>query len=97
MIKKVKATTIMLWLIICCAAVLPAKCDGIIDATLLVTFAKLFRVPQPLRLFHDAPKESIIKFIKSMSNESFTLELIYQLKYTEKFLLVIIENDEHLG
>ena len=97
MIKKVIATTIMLWLIICCAAVLTAKCDGIIDATLLVTFAKLFRVPQPLRLFHDAPKESIIKFIKSMSNESFTLELIYQLKYTEKFLLVIIENDEHLG
>ena len=97
MIKKVKVTTIMLWLIIWCAAVLTTKCDGIIDATLLVTFAKLFRAPQPLRLFHNAPKESIIKYIKSMSNESFTLDLIHQLTYTEKFLLVIIENDEHLG
>jgi hypothetical protein len=25
------------------------------------------------------------------------LDLIFELNYTEKFLLVIIENDEHLG
>ena len=97
MIKKVKATTIMLWLIICCAAVFTAKWDGIIDTKLLVTFAKQYRAPQPLRLLYDAPKEKKLKLKKSMSKEGFTLDLIHEIKYTEKFLLVVIENDEHLG
>ena len=97
MIKQVKATTIMLLLIIFCTAVLTAKCDGIIDAALLVTFAKEYRAPQPLKLFYDAPKEKKLKLKKSMSNEGFTLDLIHEIKYTEKFLLVVIENDEHLG
>ena len=97
MIKKVKATTIMLLLIICCTAILTAKCDGIIDATLLVTFAKEYRAPQPLKLLYDAPKEKKLKLKKSMSKRGFTLDLICEIKYTEKFLLVVIENDEHLG
>ena len=97
MIKQVKAKTIMLFLIICCTAVLTAKCDGIIDATLLVTFAKEYRAPQPLKLLYDAPKEKKLKLKKSMSMEGFTLDLICEIKYTEKFLLVVIENDEHLG
>ena len=97
MIKQVKATTIMLLLIIFCTAVLTAKCDGIIDAALLVTFAKEYRAPQPLKLFYDAPKEKKLKLKKSMSKEGFTLDLISKIKHTEKFLLVIIENDQHLG
>jgi hypothetical protein len=92
-----KATTIMLLLFICCAAVFTAKCDGIIDATLLVTFAKQYRAPQPLELFYDAPKEKKLKLKKLMSKEGFTLDLICEIKHTEKFLLVVIENDEHLG
>ena len=97
MIEKMKATTIMLLLIICCAVVSTAKCDGIIDAALLVTFAKEYRAPQPLKLLYDAPKEKKLKLKKSMSKEGFTLDLIHEIKYTEKFLLVVIENDEHLG
>ena len=97
MIKQVKTTTIMLLLIICCTAVLTGKCDGIIDAPLLVTFAKQYRAPQPLRVFYDAPKEKKLKLKKSMSKEGFTLDLICEIKYTEKFLLVVIENDERLG
>ena len=97
MIKQVKTTTIMLLLIICCAAVLTAKCDGIIEATLLVTFAKQYRAPQPLKLLYEAPKEKKLKLKKSMSKEGFTLDLICEIKYTEKFLLIIIENNDHLG
>ena len=87
----------MLWLIICCATLLTAKCEGIINATLIVTFAKQFRAPQPLRLFYNVPKETRIKFIKSMSKEDFNLDWIDEIKDTEKFLLVISENDGHLG
>ena len=97
MIEKMKATTIMLLLIICCAAVSTAKCDGIIDTKLLITFAKQYRAPRPLRVFYDAPKEKKLKLKKSMSKEGFTLDLICEIKHTEKFLLVIIENDQHLG
>ena len=85
MIKPVKATTIMLLLIICCTAILTAKCDGIIDATLLVTFAKQYRAPQPLELFYDAPKEKKLKLKKSMSKRGFTLDLIYEIKYSLMF------------
>ena len=87
----------MFWLAICCAALVSAKCNGIMEATMLVTFEKQFRAPQPLPLFLDAPKETRIKFIKSMSVEGLTLDSIYEPKYTEKFLLMIIENDEFLG
>ena len=97
MIKQVKATTIMLLLIICCTAVLTAKCDGIIDSPLLVTFAKQYRAPQPLKLLYEAPKEKKLNLKKSMSKEGFTLDLICEIKYTEKFLLVVVENDENLG
>ena len=87
----------MLWLIICCAALLSSNCEGIVETTLLVKFAKQFRAPQPLALFYDVSKETKIKLIKLMSNENTTMDWIDGLKYTEKFLLVIIEKDEHLG
>ena len=87
----------MLWLIICCAALLTSNCEGIVEATLLVTFAKQFRAPQPLAIYYDVPKEFKIKLIKTMSKEVFMIDWMDGLKYTEKFLLVIIENDEHLG
>ena len=90
-------TAIMLWLIICCATLLTAKCEGIIEAKCLVTFTKQFRAPQPLPIFYNVPKQTRIKFIKLMSNKGFKLEWIDKPKYTEKFLLDIIENDEYLG
>ena len=67
------------------------------EANVIVTFAKQFRAPQPLPLFNNVAKETRIKFIKSMSKEEFTLDWIYEFKHTEKFLLVISENDGHLG
>ena len=91
--KKVKDRTIMLWLIICCATLLTAKCEGIINAALIVTFAKQFRAPKPFTLFHDVPKEGRIKFIKSMSKVGFTLDWINELHNSKKFLLVISEDD----
>ena len=97
MIKKVKNRTIMLWLIICYTAILSAKCEGIIKADLIVNFAKQFRAPQPFALFYNVSKETKIKFIKSMSKEDFSLDWIGEVKYTEMFLLIIIENNEHLG
>ena len=87
----------MLWLIICYTAILSAKCEGIIKADLIVNFAKQFRAPQPFALFYNAPKESKIRFIKSISKEDFSLDWIGEVKYTEKFLLIIIENNDHLG
>ena len=87
----------MLLLIICCAVFLTANCEGTVEATLLVTFAKQFRAPQPLTLFYDVPKETKIKLIKLMSKENAIVDWIYQLNYTEKFLLLIIENEDHLG
>ena len=92
-----KNRIIMLWLIICCTALFTSNCKGTLEANLIVTFAKQFRAPQPLRLFYDVPKETRIKFIKSVSKEDFTLDWIDELKDTEKFLLVISENDGHLG
>ena len=87
----------MLWLFICYAAILSAKCEGIIKADLIVTFAKQFRAPQPLALFYNVSKETKIKFITSLSKEDFSLDCIGKVKYTEKFLLIIIENDEQFG
>ena len=86
----------MLWLIICCAAFLTANCEGTVEATLLVTFSKQFRAPQPLSLFYDVSKETKIKLTKLMSKENSTLDWINQLNYTEKFLLLIIENEDYL-
>ena len=86
----------MIWLIMCCAAFLTANCEGTVEATLLVTFSKQFRAPQPLSLFYDVSKETKIKLIKLMSKENSTLDWINQLNYTEKFLLLIIENEDHL-
>ena len=87
----------MLWLMISCAALSITKCEGFLEAGLVVTFSKQFRAPQPLALFYNVPKETKIKFTKSLSKEDFRFDLIGEVKYTEKFLLIIIENDEHLG
>ena len=87
----------MLWLIISCAALSIFECEGFLTADLVVTFAKQFRAPQPLALFYNVPKETKIKFTKSLSKEDFRFDWIGEVKYTEKFLLIIIENDEHLG
>ena len=87
----------MLWLIICYFVILTEKCDGIIEARQLVTFAKQFKAPKPLTLFYNVPIETKTKLIKSMSKEGFALDWVDEFKYTEKFLLVIIEKDEHLG
>ena len=95
--KKVKNRAIMLWLIICCAALLTAKCEGIINAALIVTFAKQFRAPKPFTLFHDVPKEGRIEFIKSMSKVGFTLDWINELENSKKFLLVISQDDRLLA
>ena len=92
-----KYRTIKLWLTICYTAILSTKCEGIIKAALIVNFAKQFRAPQPLALFYNVPKETKIKFTKSLSKEDFRFDWIGEVKYTEKFLLIIIENDEHLG
>ena len=88
---------IMLWLIICCFVILTEKCDGIIEARQLVTFATQFKAPKPLPLFYNVPIETKNKLIKSMSKEGFVLDWVDEFKYTEKFLLIIIEKDEHLG
>ena len=87
----------MLWLIICYFVILTEKCDGIIETRQLVTFAKQFRAPQPLPLLYDVSKETKIKFIVAMSKEGFILKWSDGLTNTDKFLLVIIENDEHQG
>ena len=87
----------MLWLIICYFVILTEKCDGIIETRQLVTFAKQFRAPRPMKLFYNVPKETKTKLIKSMSREGIALDWVDEFKYTEKFLLVIIEKDEHLG
>ena len=88
---------IMLWLIICYLATLTEECDGIIEARQLVTFAKQFKAPKPLTLLYNVPIETKNKLIKSMSKEGFVLDWVDEFKYTEKFLLIIIEKDEHLG
>ena len=85
----------MLWLLMCCAAFLTANCERTVEATLLVTFAKQFMAPQPLPLLYNVSKETKIKFIMAMSKEGFTLKWIDGLTNNDKFLLVIIENDEH--
>ena len=54
----------MLWVIICCATLLTANCEGTVEAPLLVTFSKQFRAQQPLSLFYDVSKETKIKLIK---------------------------------
>ena len=87
----------MFWLTICCATLLSARCNGIMEATMLDTFEKQFRAPQPLPLFLDAPKETRIKFVKSTSMRGLTLDLINEPNFTEKFLLIIIGNNEFLG
>ena len=85
----------MLWLTICYTAILSTKCEGIIKAAVIVNFAKQFRAPQPLPLRYNVSKETKINFIMAMSKEGFTLKWIDGLTNNDKFLLVIIENDEH--
>ena len=87
----------MLWLMISCAALSITKCEGFLEADLVVTFAKQFRAPQPLPLLYDVSLETKIKFIMAMSKEGFTLKWTDGLTNSDKFLLVIIENDEHQG
>ena len=87
----------MLWLMISCAALSIIECEGFLKADLVVTFAKQFRAPQPLPLLYDVSKETKIKFIMAMSKAGFTLKWTDGLTNTDKFLLVIIENDEHQG
>ena len=85
----------MLWLMISCAALSIIECEGFLEADLVVTFAKQFRAPQPLPLRYNVSKETKINFIMAMSKEGFTLKWIDGLTNNDKFLLVIIENDEH--
>ena len=87
----------MLWLMIFCAALSIIKCEGFLKADLVVTFAKQFRAPQPLPLLYDVSKETKIKFIMAMSKEGVTLKWTDGIMNTDKFLLVIIENDELKG
>ena len=87
----------MLWFMISCAAVSIIECEGFLEADLVVTFAKQFRAPQLLPLLYNVSKETKIKFIIAMSNEGFKLKWTDGLTNTDKFLLVIIENDEHQG
>ncbi len=87
----------MLWLMIFCALLSITKCEGFLEADLVVTFAKQFRAPQPLTILYDVSKETKIKFLMAMSNEGFTLKWNDGILNTDKFLLVIIENDGLLG
>ena len=87
----------MLWFMISCATVSITKCEGFLEVDLVVTFAKQFRAPQPLPLLYNVSKETKLKFMTAMSKEGFTLKWTDGLTNTDKFLLVIIENDEHQG
>ena len=87
----------MLWLMISCAALSIINCEGFLEADLVVIFAKQFRAPQPLPLLYNVSKETKIKLTRSMSKEGFTLNWIDGLTSTDKFLLIIDENDEHQG
>jgi hypothetical protein len=83
----------MLWLIICFVAVSTSKCDEIIQAKTLTAFARQFRAPQPLPVFYNAPKETKITLVKSMSEKGLTLDWSHELQYCENFLLVISQDD----
>ena len=87
----------MFWLMISCTALLITKCEGFLEADLVVTFAKQFRAPQPLPLLYNVSNETKIKFIMAMSKEGFKLKWTDGLTNTDKFLLVIIEIDAHQG
>ena len=87
----------MRWFMISWATLSIIECEGFLEADLVVTFAKQFRAPQPLAILYIVSKETKIKLTKSMSEEGFTLNWIDGLTNTDKFLLVIIENDGHLG
>ena len=89
--------TTMHWLMIYFAALSIIECEGFLEADLVVTFAKQFMAPQPLPILYNVSKETKIKFIMAMSKEGFTLKWTDGLTNTDKFLLVIVENDEHQG
>ena len=86
----------MLWLIICFVAFSTSKCDDIIQAKTLTAFARQFRAPQPLPIFYNAPKETKIALMKSMSEQGMFLDCIQKLYYSENFLLVISQDDDLL-
>ena len=88
-----KNRIIMFWLTICCATLFTTNCEGIMEANVIVTFAKQFRAPKPFTLFHDVQKVGRIKFIKSMSKVGFNLVWINELDNCKKFLLVIYQDD----
>ena len=86
----------MLWLIICFVAFSTSKCDDIIQAKTLMTFARKFRAPQPLPIIYNAPKETKITLIKSMSEQGLFLDCIQKLQDSKKFLLVISQDEDLL-
>ena len=83
----------MFWLIICFAAFSTAKCDGIMQAKILMTFARQFRAPKPLPVLYNSLKETKITLIKSMSEKGLTLDWLNELQYSKDFSLVISQDD----
>ena len=83
----------MLCPIIFLVAFSTANCDGIIEPKTLTAFVRQFRVLQPLPIFHNATKETRINLIKSTSKQHLAMDWIDKLHYSEKFLLVICQND----
>lgn len=83
----------MLWLSICFVAFSTAKCGDVIQANTVTAFARQFRAPQPLPIFHNSPKESKITLIKSLSEKGSTLNWVDKLWYSKNFLLVISQDD----